>query len=84
MRTKLGLLSIIVFVCSVIGTWHFGYKYYWWIYYPSLGKTMGGPEYTTGQQHLWTYGLWISVILGVVSLINIIKLFVDGRRNLKR
>lgn len=78
LRTRLVLLLVFVFVCSVVGTWYFGYKYYWWIYYPSHAHTNGGPALTNYDAHLWTYGLWSSIIVGVVSLITIIKLSIDG------
>ena len=80
-RKSLLMLSVILLACSIIGTWYFGYKYYWWIYYPTLGKTMGGPFLTPSEQHVWTYGLWIPVILGVLSLIGIIKSLVHRRKS---
>ena len=58
-----------------------------WIYpwgggqYPLLGKTMGGPEYSIEQEHLWIYGISISILLGVVSMSTVINLV---RRNFKQ
>lgn len=42
---------------------------------------MGGPEYSIEQEHLWIYGISISILLGVVSMSTVINL---GRRNFKQ
>jgi|GEM_PF-5435858 len=78
-RRSLFIGAVVVLACSIAGTWYFGYKYYWWIHYPSLGKTMGGPLLTYAERRLWTWGLWLSVVLGVLSLANIFKGLVEAR-----
>lgn len=83
-RVRFAVASSIVFACSVVSTAYFGYKYDGWINYPSLGKTTGGPEYSVLQAHLWTLGLWTSVILGLGALATLLAAFFTSARFLRR
>lgn len=51
-RTQLLILTAVILVCSVMGTWHFGYRYYWVVYYPNHVPVAGSPAYSITEAHL--------------------------------
>ena len=71
-------LSTVLFILTLLSTLHFGYKYYWWIYYPL--RHHGGPELTVFDERLWTYGLWVSGVVTVLSWVTLAALIVRNHR----
>lgn len=79
-RTAIWSTSTVLFILGLLSMLHFGYRYYWWIYYPSHHAVMGSPFYTFYDERLWTYGLWVSAVVTMFCLIMFVLLIARSHR----